>query len=99
VTTDQYGRTVAFVRVGDTLVNGELIRQGFVWVVTRYCDKLSRGIVNSPPDSLLLQFGLSEETRLDLLLEAVGIALDVDRGGMVKDPIEDLVGEAEHMLV
>ena len=26
VTTDRYGRTVAFVRVGDTLVNEELIR-------------------------------------------------------------------------
>jgi len=91
VTTDSYGRTVAFVKVGDTLVNEELIRQGFAWVFTRYCDKLSRGIENLPLDSLLLQFGLSEETRLDLLLEAVGIALDVDRGGMVKDPIEDLL--------
>lgn len=99
VTTDQYGRTVAFVRVGDTLVNEELIQQGFAWVFTRYCHKLSRGIENLPPDSLLLQFGLSEETRLDLLLEAVGLALNVDRGGMVKDPIGDLVGEAEHMLV
>jgi endonuclease YncB( thermonuclease family) len=28
VTTDQYGRTVAFVTVGDTLVNEELIWQG-----------------------------------------------------------------------
>jgi len=81
------------------VVNEELIRQGFAWVITRYCDKLSRGIENLPPHSLLLQFGLSEETRLDLLLEAVGIALDVDRGGIVKDPIEDLVGEAEQMLV
>jgi endonuclease YncB( thermonuclease family) len=26
VRTDRYGRTVAFVRVGDTLVNEELIR-------------------------------------------------------------------------
>jgi endonuclease YncB( thermonuclease family) len=26
VTTDRYGRTVAFVRVGDTLLNEELIR-------------------------------------------------------------------------
>jgi endonuclease YncB( thermonuclease family) len=99
VTTDRYGRTVAFVRVADTLVNEELIRQGLAWVFTRYCDKLSRGIENLPSDSLLLQLGLSEETRLNLLLEAVGIALDVDRGGMVKDPIEDLVSKPEHMLV
>jgi endonuclease YncB( thermonuclease family) len=40
VTTDRYGRTVAFVRVGDTLVNEELIRQGLAWVFTRYCDML-----------------------------------------------------------
>jgi micrococcal nuclease len=38
-TTDRYGRTVAFVRVGDTLVNEELIRQGLAWVYTRYCDR------------------------------------------------------------
>jgi endonuclease YncB( thermonuclease family) len=39
VTIDRYGRTVAFVRVGDTLVNEELIRQGLAWVFTRYCDR------------------------------------------------------------
>jgi endonuclease YncB( thermonuclease family) len=39
VTTDRYGRTVAFVRVGVTLVNEELIRQGLAWVYTRYCDR------------------------------------------------------------
>jgi endonuclease YncB( thermonuclease family) len=39
VTTDRYGRTVAFVRVGDALVNEELIRQGLAWVFTRYCDR------------------------------------------------------------
>ena len=39
VTTDRYGRTVAFVRVGNTLVNEELIRQGIAWVFTRYCDR------------------------------------------------------------
>ena len=39
VTTDRYGRTVAFVRVGDTLVNEEMIRQGLAWVYTRYCDR------------------------------------------------------------
>jgi endonuclease YncB( thermonuclease family) len=39
VTTDHYGRTVAFVRVGATLVNEELIRQGLAWVFTRYCGR------------------------------------------------------------
>ncbi len=36
---DRYGRTVAFVRVGDTLVNEKLGRQGLAWVFTRYCDR------------------------------------------------------------
>jgi endonuclease YncB( thermonuclease family) len=39
VTKDRYGRTVVFVKVGDTLVNEELIRQGLAWVFTRYCDR------------------------------------------------------------
>jgi endonuclease YncB( thermonuclease family) len=39
VTTDRYGRTMAFVRVGNTLVNEELIRQGLAWVFTRCCDR------------------------------------------------------------
>jgi endonuclease YncB( thermonuclease family) len=39
VTVDRYGRTVAFVRVGDTFVNKELIRQGLAWVFTWYCDR------------------------------------------------------------
>jgi micrococcal nuclease len=40
VTTDRYGRTVALVRVGSTLVNEELLRQGLAWVYTRYCNQL-----------------------------------------------------------
>jgi endonuclease YncB( thermonuclease family) len=39
VTTDRYGRTVAFVRVADSLVNEELIRQGLARVFARYCDR------------------------------------------------------------
>jgi micrococcal nuclease len=39
VATDRYGRTVAFVKVGDALANEELIRQGLAWVFTRYCDR------------------------------------------------------------
>jgi endonuclease YncB( thermonuclease family) len=35
VTTDCYGRTVALVRVGDSLFNEELIRQGLARVFTR----------------------------------------------------------------
>jgi micrococcal nuclease len=39
VDVDRYGRTAALVRVGDTLVNEELIRQGLAWVYNRYCDR------------------------------------------------------------
>jgi micrococcal nuclease len=39
VTKDRYSRTVPFVKVGDTLVNEELIRQGLAWVFSRYCDR------------------------------------------------------------
>ena len=37
VATDRYGRTVAFVRVENTLVNEELIKEGLGWVYVRYC--------------------------------------------------------------
>jgi micrococcal nuclease len=39
VTVDRYGRTVAFVKVGETVVNEELVRQGLARVFTRYCDR------------------------------------------------------------
>jgi micrococcal nuclease len=39
VDQDRYGRTVAFVRVKDTLVNEKLIRQGLAWVYNRYCKR------------------------------------------------------------
>jgi endonuclease YncB( thermonuclease family) len=39
VTTDSYRRTVALVRVGDTVINEELIRQGLAREFTRYCDR------------------------------------------------------------
>jgi endonuclease YncB( thermonuclease family) len=39
VTTDRYGRAVAFVKVGDTVVNEELIRQGLARVFIRYCNR------------------------------------------------------------
>lgn len=38
MTVDRYGRTVAFVKVGDTVVNEELMPQGLARVFTRYCD-------------------------------------------------------------
>ena len=38
VTVERDGRTVAFVRLGDTLVNAELIRQGLAQIFTRYYD-------------------------------------------------------------
>ena len=37
VTTDRYGRTVAFVRVENITVNEELIKEGLGWVYVRYC--------------------------------------------------------------
>ena len=39
VTTDRYGRTVAFVRVGDTVISEELIRQGLARLFTRCCNR------------------------------------------------------------
>jgi micrococcal nuclease len=39
VDQDRYGRTVALVTVGTTLVNEELIRQGLAWVYEEYCDR------------------------------------------------------------
>lgn len=39
VTVDRYGRTVAFVTVGHTVINEELIRQGLARVFIRYCDR------------------------------------------------------------
>ena len=39
VTTDRYRRTVALVRVGDTVVNEELIREGLPRVFTGYWDQ------------------------------------------------------------
>jgi endonuclease YncB( thermonuclease family) len=37
VTTDRYGRTVAFVQLESVLVNEELIKEGLGWVYERYC--------------------------------------------------------------
>jgi endonuclease YncB( thermonuclease family) len=39
VTKDRFGRTVAFVRVGDTVISEELIRQGLASVFARCCDR------------------------------------------------------------
>ena len=39
VTLDHYERTVAFVKIGDTVISEELIRQGLARVFTRYCDR------------------------------------------------------------
>jgi micrococcal nuclease len=37
VAIDRYGRTVAFVRVENTTVNEELIKEGLAWIYVRYC--------------------------------------------------------------
>ena len=39
MTVDRYGRTIAFVKVGETIVNEERIREGLARVFTRYCDR------------------------------------------------------------
>ena len=39
VTVEHYGRTVAFVKVGDAVVNEKLIRQGLARVFARYCER------------------------------------------------------------
>ena len=39
VTTDRYRRTVALGRVGDTVVNEELIREGLARVFSPHCDR------------------------------------------------------------
>jgi endonuclease YncB( thermonuclease family) len=38
-TIDRRGKTVAFVRAADTVVNKELSRHGLARVFTRYCDR------------------------------------------------------------
>jgi micrococcal nuclease len=37
IAIDRYGRTVAFVRVGNLSVNEELIKEGLAWVYLSYC--------------------------------------------------------------
>ncbi|WYD82075.1 MAG: thermonuclease family protein [Candidatus Electrothrix gigas] len=37
--TDQYGRTVALVRVGRKMLNRELVRAGYAWVYPAYCKR------------------------------------------------------------
>ncbi len=39
VTTDRYGRTVGIVSYQDKSLNEELIRHGYAWKYTKYCDK------------------------------------------------------------
>jgi len=39
VTIDRYGRTVGLVSVNGKSLNEELIKNGFAWVYTKYCDK------------------------------------------------------------
>ena len=39
IDTDRYGRTVGMVSVNGKSLNEELIRNGFAWVYTKYCNK------------------------------------------------------------
>ena len=38
-TTDRYGRTVGIVGIDSKTLNEELIRSGYAWVYTQYCDR------------------------------------------------------------
>ena len=39
VTTDRYGRTVGIVTDNEKNINQEMVRAGYAWVYSRYCDK------------------------------------------------------------
>ncbi len=39
VARDRYGRTVALVSISGTLLNEELVKNGFAWVYSRYCHR------------------------------------------------------------
>jgi len=41
----------------------------------------------------LFKRGGGDETRVDLFLEAIGVALDIDRGGMMQDAVQDGRGD------
>ena len=50
----------------------------------------------TPTYSRQLDFGLPDQPSLDLLLAPVGVALDVDRRQVLKDPIQD--GRGDHRV-
>jgi micrococcal nuclease len=37
--TNLYGRTIGLVSINGKSINEELVKNGFAWVFTRYCDK------------------------------------------------------------
>jgi hypothetical protein len=45
---------------------------------------------------VLLDFGLSDEPRFDLFSEPIRVALDIDRGRMMQDPVQD--GRRDHRI-
>ena len=57
------------------------------------------GSSKSPPPCPFLglfDLGLFDEPGLDLLPEAIGVAFDVDGGGVVQDPVQD--GRGDHRV-
>ncbi|WP_027358057.1 thermonuclease family protein [Desulforegula conservatrix] len=39
IDTDRYGRTVGVIKVGNTVLNEELLKNGFAWYYGQYCKK------------------------------------------------------------
>jgi hypothetical protein len=48
----------------------------------------------TPCSWIILDLGLSDKPGLDLHPEAIGVAFDVDRCGVVQDPVQD--GRGDH---
>lgn len=62
--TDQYGRLLRYVYVGDTLVNAELVRQGLAWAIPyepdiKYQDTLEKAEAEARQDKI----GIWQETQ------------------------------------
>jgi len=67
--TDQYGRLLRYVYIGDTLVNAELVRQGLAWAIsyppdTKYQDYLEELEAEARQDKI----GIWQEAQPPLLI-------------------------------
>jgi len=67
--TDQYGRLLRYVYVGDTFINAELVRQGLAWAIpyppdTKYQDYMEELEMEARQDRI----GIWQETQPSLLI-------------------------------